>query len=166
MSKLGVAVLLVVATSSARADEWHVGANMRTELSTHAFRLDGGYRFGRLDLIGVVDPMVWTDGELDLDALAEWQFNRCGYAALVGWRPSSIDVSTGRQFQETLLLGVTAPLPKLRWVELQVGVEVATVLVKHGGGLPTDVTSFSNSTEVGDNVDISMFLRVGYARAR
>lgn len=163
----GVILILgvVLVSSTARADTWHVGTNLRSELSAHAVRLDAGYRFGRLDLIAVVDPMMWTDGEADLDAIAEWQVNRCGYAVLAGWRPTSIAMSTGRQFQETALVGAVAPLPKLRWVDLQVGVELATVLVKHGGGVPTDVTSFANSTEVGDNVNISMFLRIGYARA-
>jgi hypothetical protein len=161
-----VMVVVGVLGGRAHADEWHVGTNLRSELSTHAVRFDGGYRIGRLDLIGVVDPMVWTDGELDLDAIAEWQVNRCGYAALVGWRPTSIALSMGRQWQETLLLGVTAPLPKLHWLDLQVGVEVATTIVKHGGGLPTNVTSFANSSEIGDNISISMFLRIGYAHTR
>ena len=160
-----VAVVWLCGATVARADSrWHVGTNLRSELTAHAVRVDAGYQVGRLDLIGVIDPMVWTDGELDVDAIATWRINGCGYAALLGWRPTSIALSTGRQFQETLLLGATAPLPKLWQLDLQFGLELATVLVKHGGGLPTDTTSFANSTEVGDNVSISMFLRIGYAR--
>ena len=161
-----VVVLWLAGAATARADsEWHVGTNLRSELTAHAVRLDGGYRMGRLDLIAVIDPMVWTDGELDLDAIATWRVHRTGYAVLLGWRPTSIAVSTGRQFQETLLFGATAPLPKVWQLDLQFGLEVGTVLLKHGGGLPTDMTSFANSTEVGDNLSISMFLRIGYARS-
>jgi hypothetical protein len=161
-----VVVLWLIGAATASADsQWHVGTNLRSELTAHAVRVDGGYQVGRLDLIAVVDPMVWTDGELDLDAIATWRVNRSGHALLLGWRPTSIAVSMGRQFQETLLLGATAPLPKLWQLDMQFGLELATVLVKHGGGLPTDTTSFANSTEVGDNVSISMFLRIGYARA-
>jgi hypothetical protein len=151
------------ATETERA--WHVGTNLRTELSTHAFRIDGGVRFGRLDLIGVVDPMVWADGEMDLDAIASWRVHRCGYRALVGWRSASIALAGGRQVQDTLLLGAAAPLPPLGPFVLQFGIELAAVLVKHGGGLPTDVTSFANSTEIGDNMNLSMFLRIGYQHA-
>jgi hypothetical protein len=144
---------------------WHVGANLRTELSTHAVRIDGGVRLGRLDLIAVLDPLWWTDDEVDVDALATYRVGCAGYGVLLGWRPASIGLASGRQFQETLVLGAVGPLPRIGPVELQFGVEAAVVLVKHGGGLPTDVTSFASSTEVGDNVNISMFVRIGYAHA-
>ena len=163
------AIVIVVGLAGVAAAEparsWHVGTNLRSELSTHAIRIDGGVQLGRLDLIGVVDPMVWTDGEADLDLIAAWRLNRCGYNALLGWRPASIALASGRQFQETLLLGATGPLPQLGPVSLQFGVELATVLVKHGGGVPTDVTSFASSGDIGDNINISMFLRIGYSHA-
>ena len=169
MRTLTVLVWLTAVAGAEPASEpdraWHVGTNLRSELSTHAFRIDGGVQLGRLDLIGVVDPMVWADGEMDLDLLATVRVNRCGYRALVGWRNASIALDQGRHFQETLLLGATAPLPSLGPLVLQVGVELATVLVKHGGGLPSETTSFANTTELGDNANISMFLRIGYQRA-
>jgi len=151
--------------ASAPEDAWHVGTNLRTELSTHALRLDGGVRLGRLDLIGVIDPMVFLDGEMDLDAIATWRVNRCGYNVLGGWRAATISLSGGRQFQETLLVGGTGPLPQLGPLELQFGIEMAVVLAKHGGGVPSEWTSFGSSTDIGDNMNLSMFLRIGYARA-
>ena len=161
-------LLLVALAGRASAEPdraWHAGTNLRSELSTHAFRVDGGVRLGRVDLIGVLDPMVVADGEMDLDALVSYRINRCGYRAFAGWRAATIALADGRQFQETLLLGAMAPLPKLGPLDLQFGVELATVLVKHGGGVPTDWTSFSSSSELGDNINISMFLRIGYEHA-
>lgn len=155
---------LVGVASAEPQRAWHVGTNLRSELSTHAFRLDGGLRLCRLDLVGVVDPMVVFDGEMDLDVLALFDVHR-GYSALAGWRAATISLSGGRQFQETLLVGVTGPLPSLGPVTVQFGVELATVIVKHGGGVPTDWTSFGSSSHLGDNMNISMFLRIGYERA-
>jgi hypothetical protein len=161
-------LVLVTLAGSASAEPdraWHVGTNLRSELSTHAFRIDGGVRLGRVGFIAVLDPMVLSDGEMDLDALVTYRINRCGYRAFAGWRPASIALASGRQFQETLLVGALAPLPQLGPFELQFGAELAAVLVKHGGGVPTDTTSFSTTSEIGDNVNISMFLRIGYAHA-
>src|SRR5688572_5670991 len=112
-----VAVLLAVLTGRAEADEWHAGLNLRSELGTHAFRIDGGVRLGRLDLIAVLDPMFWTDGEADVDAIAAWTIGSPAghggrYAAFAGWRPASIAMAESRQFQHAALFGVTAPLPK------------------------------------------------------
>ena len=159
-----VLVCMVGVASAEPARAWHVGTNLRSELSTHAVRLDGGVRFGRLDLVGVVDPMVVFDGEMDLDAFALIGISH-GYSALVGWRAATLGLSSGRQFQETLLVGATGPLPSLGRIRLQFGIELATVLVKHGGGVPTDWTSFASSSHLGDNMNISMFLRIGYERA-
>jgi len=157
-------LVCLVGVASAEADRaWHVGTNLRTELSTHAFRLDGGVRLGRFDLVGVVDPMVVFDGEMDLDALALIGITH-GYRALAGWRAATLSLSGGRQFQETLLVGATGPLPSLGPIALEFGIELATVVVKHGGGVPTDWTSFGSSSHLGDNMNISMFLRIGYER--
>ncbi len=161
-----LALVALAGRTSAEPDRaWHAGTNLRSELSTHAFRLDGGVRFGRVDFIGVLDPMVFADGEMDLDVLVSYQITHCGYRAFGGWRAATIALASGRQFQETLLVGAMAPLPQLGPVQLQFGVELAAVLVKHGGGVPTDVTSFSSSSELGDNLNISMFLRIGYEHA-
>jgi len=161
-------LVLVALAGNASAEPhraWHVGTNLRSELSTHAFRVDGGVRLGRVDLIAVLDPMVWADGEMDVDALVSYRINRCGYRVFGGWRAATIALADGRQFQETLLIGAMAPLPQLGPLSLQFGVELAAVLVKHGGGVPTDVTSFSSSSELGDNLNVGMFLRIGYEHA-
>ncbi|MDQ3341283.1 MAG: hypothetical protein M4D80_39515 [Myxococcota bacterium] len=157
-----VVVAMVVASGRAEADEWHAGLNLRSELGTHPIRIDGGVRLGRLDLIAVLDPMFWTDGENDIDLIAAWRVGN--FAVFGGWRPASIAMATGRQFQHAVLVGAFAPLPKLGPLALTWGLEIATVIVKHGGELPSDVISFDSSADVGDNVNVSMFLRVGVGR--
>ena len=158
-----VMVGVVLATGVAHADEWHAGLNLRSELGAHAIRVDGGVRLGRLDLIAVLDPMWWTDGECDVDIVGAIAIGR-GYEVYGGWRPASIALDDGRQFQHAALVGVFAPLPTLGPVELTWGFEIGTVIVKHGGGLPSDVISFDSTADVGDNVNVSMFLRVGVGR--
>ncbi len=158
-------VWVVAAASAAMADDWHAGVNLRSELGTHPVRVDGGVRFGRLDLIAVLDPMFWTDGEADVDVVAVVRVAPSGYGVLAGWRPASIAIGDLRQFQHSLLVGAIGPLPRVGPLELAWGVEVAAVVVKHGGGLPTETLSIGDTSEVGDNINATMFLRVGYARA-
>jgi len=163
-----VAVVIVAADVPAHADadrDWHAGLNVRTELGVHAVRLDGGVRLRCVDLIAVVDPWFWTDGELDLDFLVTRQLTASGYGVLAGWRPTSIAVADGHQLQETLLVGVVGKMPALGPVDIRFGLELAAVLVKHGGGLPTDTISFASAHDLGDNINFSLFLRIGHATA-
>ena len=162
---LGVAVVAMCAGTGRADTSWHAGLNLRSELGTHPIRIDGGVQLGKVDLIGVLDPMYWTDGEVDIDLIAAVHVVK-GYAVFGGWRPASIGIAQDeRQFQHALLLGALGPLPKLGPIELQWGFEVATVVVKHGGSLPTDMLSLGSMADVGDNVNVSMFLRVGYSDA-
>src|SRR4026207_492203 len=52
---------------SCQPRDWHAGLNLRTDFGTHPLRLDGGVRFDRFDVILVVDPMIWLDGQNDTD---------------------------------------------------------------------------------------------------
>ena len=139
--------------------DWHAGVNLRTEFGTHPVRIDGGARFGRLDLILVLDPMFWTDGAIDVDLLATWRLSSAGWGALGGWRPSSIGLDEGRQFQHGLVLGFVGPLPRLGPIRVSWGFEVVSILVKHGGGLPTDTIG----TDLGDDINLGMFVRFDHA---
>jgi hypothetical protein len=142
---------------------WHAGLNLRTELGTHPVRVDGGVRFCRLDLILVLDPLFWIDGENDIDLLAGYRVTDHGWTALAGWRPASIGLADGRQFQHSLLLGFAGPLPKLGPVQPSFGIELAVILAKHGGGLPADSISFGSARELGDDTNVSLFARFEYA---
>lgn len=155
----------------ARADggqrDWHAGINLRTDLGAHPLRLGGGLRFCRLNTIVAIDPMVLSDGQHDLDVLAEWLFAPGGWALLGGWRASSISLHDGVQWQEKLVLGASAGLPSLGGgrVRGRVGFELAALIVKHGGGLPTDTISFGTRTRGGleDRLHFGLFVRFEYA---
>src|SRR5215207_9771988 len=129
-----VVVAMLAMASSAEANEWQAGLNLRSELGTHPLRVDGGVRLGRVDLIAVLDPMYWTDGEIDIDVIAAVHLGTSGYALFGGWRPASIAMAYDeRQFQHAVLVGALGPLPPLGPFDLTWGFEVATVVVTHGG---------------------------------
>ena len=164
--RMMVVVVIALAAGRAEADGWHAGLNLRSELGTHPVRVDGGVRLGRVDLIAVLDPMFWTDGEIDVDLIGALHVGSSGYAVFGGWRPASISIAhDARQFQHAVLVGALGPLPRIGPFDLAWGFEVAAVVVKHGGALPTDTLSLDTMADVGDNVNLSMFLRVGYGDA-
>jgi hypothetical protein len=146
--------------------DWHAGLNLRTDFGTHPLRLDGGARFDRFDLILVVDPMIWLDGQNDTDLLLDVQVG-AGWSGFVGWRGSSIGIADGRQWQQKSLFGLAGRLPSLLSGHLraQWGLELAVLWVKHGGGLETDTISFESPRHYLDNINFGMFVRFEYASA-
>jgi hypothetical protein len=161
--RLAVIAILLAATP-AHADEWHAGLNLRAELGTHPVRAGGGYQRGDLDLSLVLDPMFWTDGQVDTDVLASWGKT---WAVIGGFRTTWIGIEGGRQYQEKLVLGVGAPLPRIgdlpvraRWA-----FEATTLVVKHGGDLPTSWISFATGRDFIDLVNVGMWVSFEYARA-
>jgi hypothetical protein len=156
-------VVVASAPAPAHAQDWHVGLNVRSELGTHPVRIDGGVRVGRLDLIAVLDPMFWIDGEIDVDLIAAWRIG--DYAVFGGWRPASIAFADERQFQHAVLAGVLGRLPSVGPLDLVWGFEVAAVVVQHGGNAPTEMLSLDSMSDVGDSFNASMFLRVGFGNA-
>ena len=154
-----------VADSAPAPRDWHVGFNLRTDLAAHPVRVDGGARFDHLDLILVLDPMFWTDGQHDVELLAQWQFTPLRWAVFGGWRPTAIGVDGGRQFQHKLVAGVAAGLPSLgtRALRGQAGLELAVLLVKHGADLATDWISVGSARGISDYVRLGMFVRFEYA---
>ena len=169
--RLTVAIALVALAAPTAAAEpeappraWHAGVNLRPELGVHPLRLDGGLRFGRLDTIVVLDPWWWTDGVFDLDVLAEWRPGAT-YSLLAGWRTTTVELDQDAQHQERVLLGAGALLPALLGGSVQphVGVELAVLVAKHGGGLPSDGLPFDR-TALG-HVTAGAFVRVEYGGA-
>jgi hypothetical protein len=163
---LGLAVAGRADAHPAPADteprDWHAGVNLRTDFGTHALRVDGGVRWNRWDAILVLDPMIWIDGQHDLDLLGEWRFAE-GWAAVLGWRATSVGLADGRQWQEKSVLGVAGGLPALfgRRVRGQAGFECTVLWVKHGAGLPTETISASRA--IADQINFGMFARFEYA---
>jgi hypothetical protein len=139
----------------------HGGINLRTDLGTHPLRIDGGIRFRKLDAILVLDPMFFLDKQSSTDVLFEWRGDS-GISPVLGWRFNTIGLVDGTQVQENLILGGAADLPSF-WegrVRGQAGLELAMMLVKHGGGGPVETIGFSSGREFVDFVNFALFLRV------
>ncbi|MFH1810398.1 MAG: hypothetical protein ABIJ09_16775 [Pseudomonadota bacterium] len=139
----------------------HGGLNLRTDVGVHPIRLDAGAQWKDLDMLLVVDPMVLLDGQMSSDFIAQWRSD-LGVALFGGWRLSTIPLLEGAQFQHNLLLGAGAELP--RWfgglLGGQVGLEMSSVLLKHGGGIPAETISFASGRHYIDLVNLALFLRL------
>lgn len=144
---------------------WHAGLNARAELGTHPLRIDAGVQTGATDVTLVLDPMFWTDGQLDLDLLGEWQFTRSGWGVVGGLRWTSIGIGDGRQSQDKVLLALGAPLAGLSGAPIRArwAFEASVVVVKHGAGLPTDWISFGDTRDFVDLINFGMFVSFDYA---
>jgi hypothetical protein len=161
-----VAVVFCSLSATAHADnKWSAGLNLRADLGTHPIRAGGGIEFGRLDLALVLDPMFWTDGQLDTDLLAGFHGCERGWGGIAGWRISTIPLVDGTQLQHKLVAGVSAPLPQLGPFRVRWAFELATVVVKHGGDLPTDWISFASGRDFIDLVNFGTFVRFDYVGA-
>lgn len=159
-----VMVMVLGAATSSASPAWHAGLNVRGDLGTHPIRVGGGLELGRVDTMLVLDPMFWTDGQHDIDALGFWAPCSKGWGLLAGWRTSTIGLVDGTQFQQKLVVGIGAPLPRLsERIRARFAFELATVVVKHGGDLPTDWISFASGRDFIDLVNFGMFVTVEYA---
>ena len=160
-----IRALIIVALlgGTARAEEiFHIGLDVRTDLGTHHTRLPIGVRWGAWDATAVLDPMYFLDGQHDLDVLGEYFFgSRIGF--LWGWRWSAIDVDDGTHHQHRSVLGVTALGPTFFDDRLRTSfsLELATLWVKHGGGVEADWISFDRNFH--DSMSLGLFVRIEYA---
>jgi len=157
-------ILLLALSSIAHADEIvFAGLDVRTDLGTHYARMPFGYRHESWKATVVFDPMYALDGEHDLDVLGEYFFDRFG--VLVGWRWSQIDLAMDHLHQQRALVGVTALGPDL-WsgrIRTSASLELATLLVKHGGGAPAEWITADRG--ILDHFSFGLFVRVEYALA-
>lgn len=167
--RVRLAAIFVVAIATAAPahaeDEWHAGLAVRGDLGTHQLRIGGGVQLGRLDTLLVLDPMFWTDGQIDTDVLVGWYPSEPGWGVFGGWRDSSIELLGGRQFHEKLVLGVGATLPPLGPFEARFQFELATLVLKHGGDLPSDWISFASGRDFIDLLNFGVFVTIEYGRA-
>ena len=148
---------------AATADGLHGGLNLRADSGAHPIRITGGYQIAdKVDASLTLDPMFWTDGQHDIDALAHIWPTR--YSLLAGWRTSIIGVGDGNQFQQKFLVGVGAPLPRIGCFRTRWSFELATVIVRHGAGLPSKTISFATGRDFIDLLNFGMFVTVEYDR--
>ena len=161
-------VVAVAATASeVAAAPWHAGLDVRIDQGAHPLRVGGGVELGNFDTLLVLDPMVVTDGQHDLDLLVSWcPCDHRGFAVMGGVRSTAIGIEDGHQLQEKLVVGITAPLPALGTLPLRArwSFELATVVVKHGAGLPTDWIGFAQGRDFIDLVNFGMFVTFEYAQ--
>jgi hypothetical protein len=158
-------MLIVVALAgSARGDGWHAGLDLRVDQGSHPIRTGVGIERGNHDLTLVLDPMFWTDGQVDLDALAYYKVSSGGWGLLYGWRTTAIGIADGHQLHEKLLLGVGAPLPFFGHLPLRArwSFEIASLVVKHGAGLPRQWISFDSGRDFIDLLNFGMFVTFEY----
>lgn len=140
---------------------FHGGINLRTDLGTHPFRIDGGVRYKQLDFILVLDPMYFLDQQSSTDILAEWR-GKNGFSPVLGWRFNTIGLVDASQVQHNLILAGALDTPKF-WdgrLRGQAGLELAMMLVKHGGGGPVETIGFSEGRRFVDFVNFALFLRI------
>jgi hypothetical protein len=138
---------------------FHLGLEGRADVWRHPLRLATGVQLGTLDLSLIADPGAFVDGKHEADLLVGWWFAPHAWQVVLGYRNSSMPVLHGRRFEETLLLGLDAALPKIDGKHLRatVGVTLALDLYRHGGGvparsLPTRVADLADFVSLGFNV--------------
>lgn len=157
-------LIIVVMVGTAHADDViHAGLDVRTDLGTHHTRLPVGFRRGSWDGTLVVDPMVFLDGQHDLDLIGEYYFGpRIG--VFFGWRWSALAVADGVHNQQRSLVGITGLGPTFfnDTLRTSASVELATLWVKHGGGV--DMDWISADRNLIDSFGFGIFVRVEYAR--
>jgi hypothetical protein len=158
---VAILVEVLARAPAARADIVpHAGLNLRADNGAHPLRVIAGIDGGAVDVSLTLDPMVITDGQLDTDLLATVKVTDGGWGIITGWRTTRIGILGGNEYQEKLVLGVGSPLPlfgdlsvRMRW-----GLEAATVIVKHGAGLPTDWISFQQGRDFVDLINFGMYV--------
>ncbi len=159
-----VSVALALSHVAAADNAWHAGLDLRADLGTHPIRAGGGIETGKLDTTLILDPMFWTDGQHDLEVFSTWSVADGGWGPLAGWRTSTIGIEGGTQLQHKLVLGVGAQLPSIRCLRIHWHFELATLVVKHGGELPTEWISFATGRDFIDLLNFGMFVTVEYGR--
>ena len=157
--------LLLVSRLAGADTAAHGGLNLRPDSGTHQIRAIVGVESDAVDISATLDPMVLTDGQFDGDLLATTRLTERGFGLVAGWRTTSIGILNGRQSQEKLVLGLGAPLPVSIPLRMQWVFEVSTVIVKHGGGLPTDFISFEQGRDFVDLINFGMFVTFEWTSA-
>src|SRR4051812_24539535 len=139
MQRFLVVAVLALASPAHAEPDLYAGLNLRADSGAHPFRVLAGVDTGPFDLSFTLDPQVGFDGQLAADLLTVTKVTDGGWGILLGWRTTAIGILGGHQLQEKPLVGISAPLPRLGDLPIRArwGVEAATVIVKHGGGLPT-----------------------------
>jgi hypothetical protein len=139
-----------------------LGANLRTDFGVHSLRLDAAYAAERFRVLLVVDPWVWTDSQSSTDLIGFFRTSK--FEPYLGWRLNTVPAVDGSQLQHNLLLGTALRFPEFfdGRVSGEWGFELAMMLYKHGGGVPSNSISFESGRHYLDFVNFGMFARFHY----
>ena len=84
-----------------------------------------------------------------------------------GYRMTRIAIAGGHHYQHHMLWSLRVELPSpSRRLALDAGLELATLLVKHGAGLPTDWIGFERGRWFAEAFNVSLGVRIAYAFGR
>ncbi len=141
---------------------FEAGANVRTDFGVRALRLDIAWRTPAFRGLLVVDPMFWTDGRTTTDAVGFWRAGTI--EPLMGWRLNTVPLVDGAQFQHNLVVGAALDLPTFFDGRIggQWGIEMSTMVVKHGGGVAGDRFRSDSARHYIDRIRFGMFARFFY----
>lgn len=139
-----------------------LGANLRTDFGVHVVRIDMAWRIPNFRVLLTVDPLFWLDGKSSTDLLAMWRTAKV--EPFAGWRLNTVSLLEGSQLQHNLVLGTALPFPEFFDGALggQWGIEMAMMLVKHGGGIESNTIGFDSGRHYIDLVNFGMFARFHY----
>lgn len=139
-----------------------LGVNIRTDFGVHAIRLDAAWVTPRFRALLTVDPMYWTDNQTSTDLLGFWRTE--AFEPFAGWRLNTIPVVDGAQLQHNLVVGTALRFPELFDGRIggQWGMEMATMLFSHGGGVDGRAIGLASGRHYVDLVNFGMFARFHY----
>ena len=155
-------------TARARAPAaapWHAGVEIRPGYAVRPLRLGGGAGSGQFEARVVFDPLAFVDGIHDLDVSGAYWFGDSGYSLSAGWRPTTLFLTDGTEWQHSVLLGALARLPTFGLASFRAlfGLELSAMLFRHGGGLPAETNCFCDGAITSETLGFAALLRIEYA---
>jgi len=146
---------------------FHAGAEARAGYQVHPLRLGGGVGVASWELRAVLDPLFFVDNVHDADLSVSYWFGDSAYALSAGWRPTTILLDPGAEWQHSLLVGGFGRLPSLgvSWLRAVAGAELSLLLLRHGAGVPAAWTCFCDSVSASEALGFSLLLRLEYVSA-
>lgn len=146
--------------------DYHAGLNLRTDFGTHPFRVDFGIRWSDFDVWLALDPMLFIDGQHDTDLILTRDIGNHGWSLFGGARSTSVSIAQATHWQHKTVLGVGARFPPLFGDSYRAhwGLEMSTLVVKHGGSSATESVFSSSGRDFVDLINFGMFVRFEHAR--
>jgi len=164
MSRWALVAGLMVATHAHADPSWRAGLDLHGTDAAYSSRrplgIAGGLRYGAWEAAIVVDPMVLVLGWEMLDVSAGRWIADDRVELLAGWRQTSGRLSSGRRYDEAVLLGADWAVPLSGRFRLAFGVELETSLWRHGAGIDSDpIQVFPPGAELARRIELLLHAR-------